>query len=414
MPDTTQQQHPILLAGRYRLDEVVGSGGMSTVHRAFDTVLHRPVAIKLLRPLAGDLAVITREQREIRTLAALNHHCLVTLFDADVVVLDAVTTTFLVMELIDGPSLAVRLREGNVASSEVRDWAGDLLEALLVIHSSGVVHRDIKPGNILLAPSLLPDRNYTAKLTDFGIASLLGATRITSTGTIVGTAAYLSPEQALGRAVGPATDIYSLGLVILETLTGSPPFVGTMVETISARLHHNPDVPASLGPLWCSVLTAMTQRDPDARPTALELIGQLTQSHPETTAEIVSPLPGLPAAPEPVTLLLPVTFPVVTPPITPSRNRTTRSRRGRFRGVVLGLSAGLLIAGLITIVSIAAGGPGTQLPEPSPSGSVRQTSIPSPINSASFLPVPATPTPTVPRSGKGNGHNQGNGDINKK
>lgn len=390
---------------------------MSTVHRAYDTVLHRPVAIKLLRPLAGDSAVITREQREIRMSAALNHHGLVTLYEADAAVLDDVLTTFLVMELVDGPSLAARIRQGAVGASEVLEWVRDLLEALLVIHNSGVIHRDIKPGNILLAPSLLPGRNYAAKLTDFGIATLSGAAQITSTGTIVGTAAYLSPEQALGRTVGPPSDIYSLGLVILELLTGSPPFTGTMVETLSARLHRDPDVPASLGPLWCSVLTEMTQRDPESRPTALELFGRLAQSSSESSVTATVPTPV-----NRVTAEMPtVAFSDATPPL--SRNRMPGgSRRRRAGAIVLGSIAGLAIAGSIVFFSVAADQSATRLPVPAPTNSASASPTPSPVGSVSFVPLPPVPAPTVTHSDKsqtdgnhhGDGHNSGNGNTNKK
>lgn len=403
MPDTTQEQYPTLLAGRYRLEAILGSGGMSTVHRAYDTVLRRPVAIKLLRPLTGDSAIIAREQREIRTLASLNHHSLVTLYDADIAVLDGAKTTFLVMELVNGPTLAARLRQGPVASFEVTEWVRDLLEALLFIHSSGVIHRDMKPGNILLAPSLLPGRNFTAKLADFGIASLFSATRITSTGTIVGTAAYLSPEQALGTDVGPASDIYSLGLVILEMLTGSAPFTGTMVETLSARLHRNPVIPDIIGPLWSSVLTAMTQRDPDARPTALELISQLSPVRTEATAQIVGEtLDSAPVSIDTPTVLL-------LTPQTPEERRK-RSRRSRFGALLIGVLTAVIIAILVSAQLTTAPVPSATLPATFPPGTAAPSTSAVPINSVSPSPLPPVPTPAAAHSGKVSGHDQGNGN----
>jgi hypothetical protein len=154
-----------------------------------------------------------------------------------------------------------------------------------VIHSRGIVHRDVKPANVLLAPAHLPTRRWNAKLADFGIARLLDESRLTATGRIIGTPGYLSPEQVRGEALGSSADIYSLGLVVLETLTGVQAFPGPALESASARLVRDPEIPAMLGPDWVDLLTAMTARDAGDRPTALD-VALAAQSLD------VSPMPG--------------------------------------------------------------------------------------------------------------------------
>jgi hypothetical protein len=260
---------PRLLAGRYLLGEVLGRGGMSTVHRAQDQLLGRTVAVKVLSAQGSDPGDAQRAQNEVAVLASLSHHALVTLFDADVA--PSSGPGWLAMQLVDGPSLSGRLREGPLDAAEAGQMLVDLAGALHVVQSAGIVHRDVKPSNVLLAPSPVPGRQWSPKLADFGIASLVDSTRVTATGAVVGTAAYLSPEQALGTRVGPASDVYSLGLVVLEALTGERAFPGSTIESLTGRLHRDPAVPDSLGPGWASLLRAMTAREPDARPTALEV-----------------------------------------------------------------------------------------------------------------------------------------------
>ncbi len=140
-----------------------------------------------------------------------------------------------------------------------------------MIHSRGIVHRDVKPANVLLEPAHLPTRTWNAKLADFGIARLIDDARITRTGLLIGTPGFLSPEQVSGQPAGSATDVYALGLVLLEARTGSPAFPGSAGEAASARLVRDPDVPDAFGPGWVDLLRAMTARDPAARPTALEV-----------------------------------------------------------------------------------------------------------------------------------------------
>jgi serine/threonine protein kinase len=160
---------------------------------------------------------------------------------------------------------------GSIPSEQVAHIGADVAEALHYMHERGIVHRDIKPANILLAHSDLPDRQFHAKLADFGIARLTGASQLTATGLIIGTATYLSPEQARGGEVGTAADIYSLGLVLLEALTGQKAFPGNTIETISARLNSQPAIPNALGQGWGELLTGMTALDPALRPLPLDI-----------------------------------------------------------------------------------------------------------------------------------------------
>ena len=257
-----------LVDGRYRVESLLGRGGMSTVHRATDEMLGRTVALKFFAGQEAPAATAQRVASEVRTLAALNHPSLVTLYDARV---DDADRAYLVMELVEGPTLQALLDEGPVASAAVATMLADLAEGLHVAHERGIVHRDVKPANVLLAPVPGPDARYRAKLADFGIAQIVDSTRVTATGTLMGTAAFVSPEQAQGHTVGPPSDVYSLGLVVLEALTGQRAFTGTMAEQLTGRLVRGPEVPGALGAGWKSLLTAMTATDPAERPDDLEV-----------------------------------------------------------------------------------------------------------------------------------------------
>lgn len=257
------------LAGRYRLDALIGRGGMAAVYRGVDVSLGRPVAVKVFAAHADGLDDPSRRRSETALLASVEHRALVRLYDA---ASDPSTgRQFLVMELIDGDDLREALKTGPLAPGDAAAIAADLAEALHVIHARGIVHRDVKPANVLLEPAHLPSRSWNAKLADFGIARLIDDARLTGTGLLVGTPGYLSPEQVSGSAPGPATDVYALGLLLLEALTGRTAFPGPAVESASARLVRDPEIPDSLGPDWVALLRAMTARDPAARPAALDV-----------------------------------------------------------------------------------------------------------------------------------------------
>lgn len=268
-----------MLADRYEIAELIGRGGMAAVYRAKDTLLDRFVAIKIFAAgAAGDDA---RRRAEVQLLAGLNHPNLVTVHDAHLAPEDSASPSYLVMECVEGLDLRTMMDREALPGPVTALLAAEIAEALVAVHAMGVVHRDLKPANILLVPTGLPAPEYRAKLTDFGIAHLVGGERLTTTGVVIGTAAYLSPEQASGLEPGAEADIYALGLVILECLTGQRPFPGTIVEAISARLAHGPEIPDSLPAGWASLIGQMTQNDPAGRPSAVEVAVTTRQLGPE-------------------------------------------------------------------------------------------------------------------------------------
>jgi eukaryotic-like serine/threonine-protein kinase len=205
-----------LISERYRLDEKIGSGGMSTVYRAFDPTLERWVAIKLMhRDISHDPDQLERFRREARAVAQLNHPHVVTVIDAG----EDDGAPYIVFEYVEGETLKERIRRlGRLPVSEAVAYAIEIGRALECAHASRLVHRDVKPQNVLIDP------DGRAKVTDFGIARSLEAQGLTATGRVLGTTDYVSPEQALGHEVTGQSDIYSLGIVLYEMLTGETPF----------------------------------------------------------------------------------------------------------------------------------------------------------------------------------------------
>src|SRR3954467_14294399 len=213
---------PQVIHGRYRLEGRLGIGGISTVHRAFDTRLEREVAVKLLAEhLAEDETFVSRFRREALAAARLVHPNIVQVFDFGLD--DSTGQHFIVMELVDGPSCAQLLRDrGSLGVSETLEVIGQAARGLEHAHRNGVVHRDVKPGNLLLSRS-----DEAVKLADFGIARATEQSSITQVGSVLGTAAYLAPEQARGEEAGPAADQYALGVVTYQMLAGRLPYEAT-------------------------------------------------------------------------------------------------------------------------------------------------------------------------------------------
>ncbi|MFE4082789.1 MULTISPECIES: serine/threonine-protein kinase [Paenarthrobacter] len=362
-----------ILNGRYRIMELLGHGAMSTVCKARDEILQREVALKIFSPGSGDDGFEERQQAEMRLLAGFDHPGLVHIYDAGV---DAGTSgppqAYLVMELVSGNNLRSVLAAGPLSLAETTHIGHALAGALVQVHGGGVIHRDIKPANILVSETPGPER--IVKLADFGVARILEGSRLTATGMTVGTAQYLSPEQALGRPLAPASDIYSLGLVLLECLTGRTEYPGTPIESAAARLHRAPVIPEQIHHPIAELLKSMTDLEPDNRPTAGEIeefLGRPWQeayAHPAATA-LLPPLPARAPAVGAATAVSP------------------RLHRSGGRGRLGALLMVLLAAALAVPLAVALSGQ-----EPLPA----DVTSPSPVTQDSNLPSPVgTPTPVI-------------------
>ncbi len=283
-----------LLGERYRIEFAIGFGGMATVYQATDEALGRAVAVKLFNAGTDDPG---RQESELAVLASLDHHGVVNLYDAGVAQDDlGRRRRYLVMALVSGLNLHERIQQSPISSRHVAEIGYDMAEALEYIHGRTVIHRDIKPSNILLVDYGNDSLRARAKLTDFGIALSDDIERMTAVGETTGTAAYLSPEQVSGQPLTPASDVYSLGLVLLQCFTRSIEFPGSMVESAIARLTRDPAIPGYLPRPWRELLLAMTSRDPADRPVGRELVsllGQIVASqsgrHKEEEGEIFYP-----------------------------------------------------------------------------------------------------------------------------
>jgi serine/threonine protein kinase len=263
---------PTEVAGRYVLGRRLGAGGMSTVFQANDTVLERPVAVKLLAEhLADDEAFVYRFRREALSAARLQHPNIVQVFDSGQ---DPNTHRhYIVMEYVNGPSAADMLRERKrLEIDETVRLVRDACHGLDYAHRAGVVHRDVKPGNLLFAEEM-----GATKLADFGIAKAAEQTRITQVGSVLGTAAYLSPEQARGEEAGPPSDIYSLGVCAYQFLTGRLPHEYASLTELALKQQQDPVAPITdyrpeVPPELDEAVRVALERDPDARySSALEM-----------------------------------------------------------------------------------------------------------------------------------------------
>ncbi|NMO89275.1 serine/threonine-protein kinase [Actinomycetospora sp. TBRC 11914] len=450
---TTDAGPPTVVGGRYTVGDLIGRGGAADVYRARDELLGRDVAIKMFgaggevvaaanaqaagnadaegpeepaapptaegaegeapeaeaggrygrgtggtpRPaappaeLVGDLeeGSDARNRREVLTLAAMSHPGLVTVYDVG----DDHGRAYFVMQLIEGDTLAQRIRRGPLPLGDVIALGAALADALAYVHRRGVVHRDVKPGNVLL------DADGRAHLSDFGIAAVRDAAPVTAAGMVIGTASYLSPEQVRGEAVTPAVDIYALGLVLIECVTGRREYPGNALEAAVARLHRRPVVPVGLPESLRTLLVAMTADDPEARPDADEVLAATRAVSREVGLDAETVLsPALMAAPTGAfpTSAVPGQGSAVPGPPSPTGSSATtgayaetpsggpprpaRRRRGLLVAAGVALAAVLIAGSAIAYTLVRGASSSTPLPPPPP------TSVPA---------IPAPPAAAV-------------------
>lgn len=250
-------RHDALLGGRYRLLSLIGSGGTADVFRGVDQLLGREVAVKVFRE-GAETVTADRFCDEARTLARLSHRALVTVYDAG----RHAQGAFMVTELIRGVTLRTRLDAGPLSPVQVTRLGAEISSALDHVHAHGIIHHDVKPSNVLLHEDGSPH------LADFGLSRTVYDQSHGAPDSLVGTLAYMAPEQLLGRGASTASDIYALGVTLLEALTGCRAHQGEPVEVATADLLHPPRIPEGLPGHLGRVLTAMTHQDPQARPDA--------------------------------------------------------------------------------------------------------------------------------------------------
>ena len=315
-----------------------------------------------------------RFDREARVLAGLTHPGLVAVSDAGEEEDDAL---FMVLELIDGPTLSARLADGPMAGDEVRKVGGDLAATLAYVHSQGIVHRDIKPSNVFF------DGTNRVRLGDFGIARLDDTTALTQTDTAIGTAAYMAPEQIEGRSATDRSDVYALGLVLLECLTGRHPFPGPAPASALARLSSDPEVPDDLPAPWPARLRSMTDRDPSRRPDAATVALTLGDEAPAVAG----------TATEPIAVTATQSMPAAAPmPVAPAVEPEPRRRRA-----LLAVAAALVVL-LLVAAGLAArdDDPPPADADPAATTTVAPTTAPATTAAPTTAPPTTVPPTTVP------------------
>ncbi|GAA1434532.1 Stk1 family PASTA domain-containing Ser/Thr kinase [Microlunatus lacustris] len=315
---------PVVVGDRYELGEPLGQGGMATVHRALDRRLDRAVAVKQLGlHLAADTTAQARFRREAQASASLNHPAIASVFDTGEGSDPAtgVNLPYIVMELVEGSTLRTLLEAGPLPAERALPVVRSVLDALAHSHAMGLVHRDIKPANVMLAT------DGAVKVMDFGIARAVdeSATSLTGTASVIGTAQYLSPEQALGQAVDLRSDLYSVGCLLFELGTGRPPFVGdTSLSIAYQHVRENPVPPSqlqpALGPAFDAVVLRALAKDPDDR----------YQSAAQMRDDVDRLLAGEPVTPPP---------PPLPAPSDPPTASGTATLPGRLAGAPVGAAA---------------------------------------------------------------------------
>ena len=384
-------QAPEILGGRYELRGVLGRGGMAEVRDGWDNRLGRAVAVKLLHPVFSVQADNRRRfEVEARAAAALNHPHIVAVHDSG----EHDGTPYIVMERLSGRTLADLVARGPLPQIQVRAILHDVLSALAVAHAAGTLHRDIKPGNILFTDS------GDTKVADFGIAKTAGADH-TVAGQIVGTIAYLSADRLAGRPATVADDLYAVGVVGYEALTGRRPFPQENLATLARAISEDrpPPLPVlrpDVDPMLASVIERAMARDPQWRfASAHAMLAALSGG--SGAAPMPAPIPA-PMRPPTRVLAAPLPEPttmVVAPPVRPGRRRK-----------LVGLAA-VLAAIALAAVLVMFDSPAQRPPEPA----TTSTPLPTPVTSSFVTPTPVPPPTQVgPPGKKHKGGNNGNGD----
>jgi eukaryotic-like serine/threonine-protein kinase len=382
------------LSGRYRIERLLGRGGMSAVWLAWDGELEREVAVKILHSRRLESAdAVERFEREARTLASLAHPGIVTVIDRG----EEDGRPFIVFEYVRGPDLRTRIAErGGLEPAEAYAVCSQVADALAYAHDQGVIHRDVKPHNVLLA------EDGTAKLTDFGIARVIEAPSLTSTGRVLGTGEYLAPEQAAGEGLDERADVYALGVMLFHCLTGETPYQGEGFVDLAAQhmrapipsvRTRRPDLPEDVDAV---VGRALAKRVDDRYPNCTEMrhaLDDLLAATPAGAAEAPGDVPAVVPArrPEATTPYEGLGAPI---PLPPAVQAPRRSRTSTIRGLAL-LAAVLVTAGVcVAIVAIALAGNDTSPARSAtpPTTSSSSSSAPRPPSGSAVIPATAIAT----------------------
>jgi len=375
----------VTFGGRYELDSRIAIGGMGEVWEATDHVIGRTVAIKILKDeYMGDPGFLERFRAEARHAALVNHEGIASVFDYG----EENGSAFLVMELVPGEALSTILeRDGSLSTDKTLDIVAQTSAALQAAHAAGLVHRDIKPGNLLITP------DGRVKITDFGIARIADQVPLTATGQVMGTVQYLSPEQASGHPASPATDTYSLGIVAYECLAGKRPFTGeSQVAIAMAQINEQPPpLPATIAAPVQNLVMAMIAKKPEERPASAAAVARaataLRRGDVTAAAAAVPAIAGGVVAGEAATQLLgagdtSAATKLMPAPGEPGAEETAeKKKRSPWTWPLIALIALLLLVLIGTIWAVVAN---QGNPEPGPS---------TPSGSASASPS-ASPTPT--------------------
>ncbi|MGN6688414.1 MAG: serine/threonine-protein kinase [Actinomycetales bacterium] len=373
-----------LLNDRYRLVRRIAGGGMGEVWEGRDEVLDRRVALKILLPsIAQDEEFRRRFREEARHTARLQHPGIAGVYDFGEDTHREPPALYLVMELVDGVPLSDLLYAGRLDPLRTMHLVGQAGLALQAAHDAGVIHRDVKPGNLLVRP------DDTVKITDFGIARAADTVPITRTGTVLGTASYISPEQASGQPVSPASDVYSLGVVAYEMLAGRKPFTGDnpLVVATAQVQQAPPPLPRRVPTPVAELVMSALAKDPADRPASAGAFGR-------RALELASTLSGAPAAPTSTTVVMPGDVTGATSSTvwssSPRERRLSTPRRRRRRLAILAV-LGAAIVVLLTLAAIRAIGEATTSPNAA-AGGARASSAAAPSSSPSRSTSSSTST----------------------